>query len=106
MRLIVLLCCLCISEATFKADGSGVGGRPTAAEVSAQGTSGVEADEGVRGQASFSEQEAREFKTTAAPSPAFAYRVELPTGFRKPAPTSIADLKAMEQHDKALVRRV
>lgn len=42
----------------------------------------------------------------AAPKPAPAHRKEWASAFSKPAPTSIADLKAIEQHVKILVGRV
>jgi serine protease Do len=42
----------------------------------------------------------------AAPTPASVNRDELPAVFRKPAPTSVADLRAIEQHVTALVARV
>jgi serine protease Do len=41
-----------------------------------------------------------------APKPAPAHRDQWPAAFSKPAPTSIADLKAMEQHVTNLVSRV
>jgi serine protease Do len=42
----------------------------------------------------------------AAPKPTPARRADLPTAFRSDAPTSMADLKAMERHVKALAARV
>jgi serine protease Do len=42
----------------------------------------------------------------SAPKPAPAHRKQWAAVFRKPAPTSIADLKAIEQHVKGLVSRV
>jgi serine protease Do len=41
-----------------------------------------------------------------APKPAPARRSELAAAFSKPVPTSVADLKAIEQHVKALVARI